>query len=341
MTITAGTFARPRLLRTAPGSVIDQVGGALGGPIVGEEPAAAGFTESVASVVAAASGATVFVKAGPVSDGSADAVRAGAELAAVIGDLGPPLLSLIEADGWVAAVYAVVPGRAIVDWETGDLPRLAEFSERFAARLDPAPIPGTEPYARAFAPLLGTWQALAARNATAEESAAGGAATAAAGIAAGAEMAAVEHVRQLALPYGLHVEILAELEADWHAQLEVGTALQHGDIRRDNVVREPSGRLWLVDWTHRWTAPGWADWVRLAPDVAASGFDPEAVLQGSAWADADAHAVNVMLAGLAGRCWRDGHRPDVPGLPQLRPMQLLQGDMTLRWLARRIRPAVR
>jgi hypothetical protein len=81
--------------------------------------------------------------------------------------------------------------------------------------------------------------------------------------------------------------------------------------------------------------------VRLAPDVAASGFDPEAVLQGSAWADADAHAVNVMLAGLAGRCWRDGHLPDVPGLPQLRPMQLLQGDMTLRWLARRIRPAVR
>jgi hypothetical protein len=154
MTIGAGTFARPRLLRTAPSSVIDRVGTALGSDIVGEEPAAAGFTESVASVVTAASGATAFVKAGPVSDGSADAVRAGAELAAVIGDLGPPLLSWIEADGWVAAVYDVVPGRAIAEWETGDLPRLAELSERFAARLDPAPLPGREPYARCAWPRM-------------------------------------------------------------------------------------------------------------------------------------------------------------------------------------------
>lgn len=74
------------------------------------------------------------------------------------------------------------------------------------------------------------------------------------------------------------------------------------------LLLEPSGRLWLVDWTHRWLAPGWADWVRLAPDVAASGFDPEAVLRHSAWTDADHHGVNVMLAGLAGRCWREGHR---------------------------------
>ena len=145
------------------------------------------------------------------------------------------------------------------------------------------------------------------------------------------------HVRDLDLPYGLHVQMLAELEGDWLVALGSATALQHGDIRRDNVVREPSGRLWLVDWTHRWTAPGWADWVRLAPDVAASGHSAELILQHSAWADADEHSVNVMLAGLAGRCWRDGHLPDAPGLPQLRPMQLLQGDMTLRWLADRTR----
>jgi hypothetical protein len=324
MTLTAGTFARPRLLRTAPASVIEQVTGLLGSTIVREEPAAAGFTESVASIVIAASDARVFVKAAPVSDGSADAVRAGGELAAVIGDLGPPLLQLIEGDGWVAAVYEVVPGHAITEWQQGDVDRLAELSDRFAARLNPAPISGTEPYARAFAPLLGTWPALAG-------SAAANLATAPDSHAA----ATVRHVQHRDLPYGLHVELLAELEADWFTVLEPGTALQHGDIRRDNVVREPGGRLWLVDWTHRWTAPGWADWVRLAPDVAAGGFDPERVLQNSAWADADPHAVNVMLAGLAGRCWRDGHLPAVPGLPQLRPMQLLQGDQTLRWLARR------
>jgi hypothetical protein len=100
-------------------------------------------------------------------------------------------------------------------------------------------------------------------------------------------------------------------------------------------MREPSGRLRLVDWTHRWTAPGWADWVRLVPDLAADGLDPQLAFEAIAGSDANEHEVNVMLAGLAGRCWRDGYLDAVPGLPQLRPMQRLQGDMTLRWLAQR------
>jgi hypothetical protein len=150
--------------------------------------------------------------------------------------------------------------------------------------MDPNPLPDTESYAGSFAPLLGTWESLL-------NSSSPGA-------------AAVAHVSDRRLPYGLSVEMLAELESDWFSALEPGNALQHGDSRRDNVAREPSGRLWLVDWTHRWLGPGWADWVRLAPDVAASGFDPEAVLRHSAWNDADDHGVNVMLAALAGRCWR-------------------------------------
>lgn len=84
--------------------MIEHVRAVLRSPIVGEEPAAAGFTESVASVMTAASGTRVFVKAGSDGDGTGDAVRAGAELAGVIGDLGPPLLSSIESEGWVAAV---------------------------------------------------------------------------------------------------------------------------------------------------------------------------------------------------------------------------------------------
>jgi len=317
--VTTGpaSFARPRLLQGAPDSVIDFVSMTLGGQIAQEEPAADGFTESVASVITSTSGSIAFVKAGPFGVGYGEAVKAGAELAAVIGDLGPPLLSTLDADGWSAAVYEVVPGAAILDWREEDLEQLNELSHRLRARLDPSPLKDTESYAGAFAPLLGTWDSLLDSN--------------------GVGAATVAHVADLSLPYGLSVEMLAELESDWFSALEPGTALQHGDIRRDNVVREPSGRLWLVDWTHRWLAPGWADWVRLAPDVAASGFNPEIVLKHSAWTDADDHGVNVMLAGLAGRCWRDGHLPEVPGLPQLRPMQLLQGDMAMRWLAARNR----
>ncbi|SIN77985.1 aminoglycoside phosphotransferase family protein [Agromyces cerinus] len=314
--MTTAEFARPLLLRTAPISVVEFVTSVLGGGIARETPAAAGFTPSVASVVSAASGRHVFVKAGAVGDAGGDAVRVGAELASTIGDLGPPLLSWSESDGWVVAVYERVHGAAIAEWNHADLGSLAALSHHLRERLDPSPVRATEPYAHAFAPLLGAWEALQ-RPAT-------------------AATASVAHVRHLDLPYGLRVETLAELEAEWFETLASGTAFQHGDIRRDNVMREPSGRLRLVDWTHRWTAPGWADWIRLIPDIAADGFDPEAVLAASAWSDADPHGVDVMLAGLAGRCWRDGHAPAVPGLPQLRPMQLLQGDMTLRWLARRL-----
>jgi hypothetical protein len=213
------------------------------------------------------------------------------------------------------AVYERLPGAAVEKWQTDDLKHLAELSRKMRERLDPSPVSHTEPYANAFEPLLGTWSALAAADSPQARS--------------------VVHVGDLEVPYGLHIETLAELEADWFPALHSGTAPQHGDIRRDNVMREPSGRLRLVDWTHRWTAPGWADWVRLVPDLAADGHDAQSAFHQLAWADADEHGMNVMLAGLAGRAWRDGHLEAAPGLPQLRPMQLLQGDMTLRWLAQR------
>lgn len=314
--MTTAAFARPLLLSTAPTSAIEFVTALLGSRIARETPAAAGFTQSVASIVSTTSGRDAFVKAGIVGEAGGEAVRIGAELAATIGDLGPPLSSWTESDGWVVAVYERIHGVEVAEWTAADVRQLAELSHAMRERLDPSPVRDTEPYAQAFAPLLGTWQALQQPDTASSNS--------------------VAHVRRLELPYGHRVEKLAELETDWFESLASGTSLQHGDIRRDNVMRELSGRLRLVDWTHRWTAPGWADWVRLAPDVAADGFDPEAVLAASAWADADPHGVDVMLAGLAGRCWRDGHLPALPGLPQLRPMQLLQGEMSLRWLARRL-----
>ena len=51
------------------------------------------------------------------------------------------------------------------------------------------------------------------------------------------------------------------------------------------------------------------------------------------WAEADPHAVNVALAGLAGRAWRDGHLLD---LSTLRRMQRKQAVQTLLWLGSRL-----
>jgi hypothetical protein len=306
-------------LQAAPAGVVDYVCSVLGSARIRELPAADGFTSAVASIVMRQSGQALFVKAAPSADDAGIAVRTGAILADTISDLGPALVSWTEIDGWSVALYERLTGAAVDVWRADDLQNLAHLASSMRERLDPCSIAQTQTYADSFAPLLGTWSALTADNGDTSQT--------------------VDHVRDRPLPYGLHVETLAALEADWFDTLRPGTALQHGDIRRDNVIREPSGRLRLVDWTHRWTGPNWADWVRLVPDLAADGLDPERAFQAITMPDSRSHdhAVNVMLAGLAGRCWRDGHRAPVPGLPQLRPMQLTQGDMTLRWLAHRLR----
>ncbi|KJC63891.1 Phosphotransferase enzyme family protein [Agreia bicolorata] len=308
-------FARPRLLASAPTEVIEYVRAIVGGRVLREEPASDGFTPSVASVVVADGIRQVFVKAGPKNDEGGRAVRTGAELSEVIIDLGPALIGWAERAGWYVAVYERLAGAAVVQWEANDIAELSALAATMRDRLSPSPIADTKPFADAFAPLLGTWRALVEPGHP--------------------QSGTVEHVRDRTLPYGLQAETLAGLESDWFEALREGSSLQHGDLRRDNILREPSGRLRLVDWTHRWTAPRWADWVRLVPDLAADGFDPQAAFEAIAGREANEHEVNVMLAGLAGRCWRDGHLAAVPGLPQLRPMQRLQGDMTLRWMAQR------
>jgi hypothetical protein len=121
--------------------------------------------------------------------------------------------------------------------------------------LDPCPISGTSSYAEAFTPLLGTWQALS-RGADRDADAS----------------LRVEHLRGLPLP--IRVPVLAELESRWFSALAADTALYHGDLRRDNVIRQLDGRLRIVDWTHLWTAPdGWT-WFASSPTWARAGMIP-------------------------------------------------------------------
>lgn len=276
----------------------------------------AGYTRAIASTVRLSGGGRVFVKAGEVGDSVDDGVTIGAALAPVIGDLGPALLGHRIVDGWSVAIYEHIPGAAIEQWDDDAVEAMRHLTFRLRERLDPSPIPDTTPYALAFSPLLGCWAALDDPDHP--------------------DRQRVEHLVGRTVPYGLDVRQLADLERQWFEQLDQGEALQHGDLRADNVVRDPAGRLWLVDWTHAWTAPGWADVVRLGPDLHAhGGHDPEEFLRHSAWSDAPRLGVDVMLAGLAGRAWRDGHLADIPELPGLRQMQREQGDATLRWLAAR------
>jgi hypothetical protein len=293
---------RRPLLADAPGSVRAAVAGLLGAPVDCERPAAAGFTPSIASVVTGRGGRRLFVKAAPVGAGLGEAVAAGVLLAEATGDLGPRLAGAAECGDWRVAAYEVVDGVTVDDWTAEDLVELLAVAERMRDRLVPCPIGGVRPYAQDFLPLLGNWTTLGVTRPP---------------------------------PVAVPVTRLAELESRWLDVLVPGDALHHGDLRRDNVIREPGGRLRIVDWTHLWTAPGWTDLVRLLPDLAACGHDPEEVLRGSCWRDAPAEDVDVVLAGLAGRAWRDCA---LPGEPRLRRMQREQAGALLAWLDARLRP---
>jgi len=328
--------ARRPLLGDAPTEVREAVEDLLGSPVAGEQPAAGGFTASIASTVTGAHGSRLFIKAAPIGDGTGEAVAAGITLAKAAGDLGASLVGSASVGAWRIAAYEVLQGEAVQHWTAEDIPRLLHLVERLREHTVPCPPLPTTPYADAFTPLLGTWAALL--SASRGERAPGKPDTEQAAPGGGPAVApAVEHLTHRRLPVDVPLEQLADLESKWLETLSPGEALHHGDLRRDNVIREPSGRLRIVDWTHLWTAPAWLDLVRLLPDLAASGHDPQTLLGASCYAQAPPADVNVALAGWAGRAWREGHLPEVTNLPGLRSMQREQGLHTLRWLQERLR----
>ncbi|GAA0453330.1 hypothetical protein GCM10009531_51490 [Actinoplanes capillaceus] len=285
--------SRP-LLADAPRPVREAVTGLLGGRVTREEPATAGFTPSIASLVTGGDGRRLFVKAAPGGEGPA------VPLAGAAGDLGPRLIAARTVGDWSIEAFEVVDGDTVTHWTGADLDHLRRVVERMRDRLDPSPIGCTTPYAEAFVPLMADWRVLGAAKPP---------------------------------PITAPVERLAELADRWLDVLAPGTALHHGDLRRDNVIREPGGRLWIVDWTHLWTAPGWMDLIRLLPDLAADGHDPELFLKSTCWHDTPADHIDVALAGLASRAWRDCH---LPGPPRLRRMQQEQAHHLLTWLDSRL-----
>ncbi|WP_143133920.1 aminoglycoside phosphotransferase [Actinoplanes philippinensis] len=320
---------RPRLL-DAPAEVVAALGAALGSAVAREVPAAAGFTPAVASVVALADGREVFVKASD-DPGLHEGLRNAVDCDAALTDrsLAPPVLASLACGAWRVVAWARLPGGHVGRWSSRDVPAVLDLAARLAAATRPCRVPGTVPFPHAFAGRIGTFQAL---------------------VSGGRPGPEVDHLAGTPVWSGLDPVRLAALEAGWpllaegghrrHGHLHHGHLhhghLHHGDVRRDNLIRGTDGRLRLLDWTHRWTAPGWADLVLLMPDLIRDGLDPEPILAASVWAGAPAHEVNVLLTGLLGYWFNAGHRPDLPHAPGLRALQRAQGSACASWLATRL-----
>ena len=135
---------------------------------------------------------------------------------------------------------------------------------------------------------------------------------------------------------GERVRQLAALADGW-AQAVAGTALVHGDLRADNMVIL-AGAAAAVDWPSAAAGAPWFDAVAMVPSMVLEGAGTaEELLATSRHAGAaDADAVNVVLAAIAGYFLYSSLQPPPPGIPHVRAFQREQGLVCTHWLRRRL-----
>jgi aminoglycoside phosphotransferase (APT) family kinase protein len=133
-----------------------------------------------------------------------------------------------------------------------------------------------------------------------------------------------------------HLDELVALEARV-ADAVAGQTLLHLDLRADNILLTPDGRVYFVDWPHALVGAAWLDAVAFAPSVTMQGGpEPEEIL--ARWPggpQAESAAVDAAIASVAGFFTYFALQPPPPGLPTLRAFQAAQGEVARRWLRER------
>lgn len=108
----------------------------------------------------------------------------------------------------------------------------------------------------------------------------------------------------------------------------------HLDIRADNLLIRPDGRVVIIGWPWLCRGPAWLDSALLMINVQLyRGHDIDALLEGIARDfDADIGALRGVLAGMAG-FFVDAARTPTPGIPTVTAWRRAQGDALVSWLA--------
>lgn len=288
----------------------------LGNTVVAAVSQPGGFSPGVAARLQTADGRRVFVKAAGSEPNALTPVlhRREARIAAALPPAAPVprlLWSFDEGDGgWITLIYEDVEGRQpALPWRADKLDQVLDALAELSRALTPSPLPPDVAERTSDWVILtrGWWRRLQA-----------------------------ERPVQLDAWSARQLNGLVELEAG-AAAASAGETLLHLDLRADNLLLTPDGRVLVVDWPHARVGAAWVDIAFLAPSVTMQGGpQPEELMgrQPAAYA-ADPKAITAVVAAIAGFFTYQAHQPPPPGLPTVRAFQAAQGVTAREWLAER------
>jgi aminoglycoside phosphotransferase (APT) family kinase protein len=279
----------------------------LGSRVVEARSQAGGFSPGTADRVVTENGGRAFVKAVGLALNTRSVEMARDEIritAALPGAAPTPgLLGSYDDGEWVALILEDIEGRhPRTPWEQDELDATVTALRELAVTLTPSPVPGAPRAADLLAGDLGGWRDLAA-----------------------------DPPDDLDPWVPAHLDELDAMAARGLAAIADGDTLTHCDIRADNLLVRPDGRIVVVDWPWGCVGPAWLDTVVLALNVIVYGGDTDRVLSGVD----PRHAVDL-VAGFTGAFLHQCRLPDPPGLPTVRAFQRAQGDALLHWLRERL-----
>ena len=283
----------------------------LGSPVVEAVNQSGGFSPGTAARIRCADGRRAFVKCvgTPLNPHTPAMHRAEARVAAELpAGVPSPRLRFAYDDGdWVALVFDEAPGNMPrLPWTNTSARSVAAAVERLSRSLTPCPLADVASAADRLREDLTAWQRLS-----------------------------VDPPADLDPWEGRNLRRLVDSSAALVAEAGplTGDTLVHLDLRSDNILIEPGGRVLFVDWPWACRGPRWLDTVLFALDPAVyGGVDPEQLLDGSSLlAGVDPDDVTAVLLGLAGMWAESSRAPAPPNMPTIRPFQRRFHDAALDW----------
>jgi hypothetical protein len=303
-TIPHGRTARRLEWPHLPPALRARVEERLGSPVVEAVSQGGGFTPGFASVLVCADGSRHFVKAASVAAQRmfAASYREEARKLGLLPPTAPaPRLLWSLDDEWVVMEVEYVESRAPSrPWRADELDRCLDALEVVAKELTPAPGGlDLDPMAVEHRDWPAYW----------------------------------DHVR--AARPGPHADEAAALAATFGEAVD-GDTLVHGDLRDDNVLLTPDGRVLFCDWNWPVVGADWLDSLMMLIGPRGDGLDVEAVIaERPLLRHVPTDHIDRVLALVCGYFLKSADDPVPPTSPYVREVQRWQGEVVWDWLAER------